>query len=368
MIDVINVMDAAMQRRIVCFLLILLFIAIETMFYVGDEEHSDSKMSYNMNANNNNVILNTIMPNNNATYEKFGFYIMGDTPYAKWEDSMLQFQMQELKHQVRDHMLFTVHVGDIQKVQRTNCSESHYQHVADVLRAGPLPTLVIPGDNDWFDCPDREASFSHFSTHLTGLDRDWNHQLPLVRHAKHPELFAMEQNGILFLSIHLINAPIKDESPNLWADRMQRNQDWVTHTLDAYFSKSSMIRGVVVLGHSLRSPRTRPFFEFLATHFVRNRQRLKIPVVYLHGDGHDWDVDYKFNHQLGWKYFYDVQVDQGAKADPCIVEFAKQVNGKMIPLRLENDNQLLLGRGLVRIDRQRGRYTDEYLKDWAASQ
>jgi hypothetical protein len=324
----------------------------------------------NNNINSNNVLLHTLVSNKTASYDKFGFYIMGDTPYADWEDSMLQFQIAELNEnaKVRDHnMLFTVHVGDIQKVQRTNCAESHYQHIANVLKAGSLPTLIIPGDNDWFDCPDREAGFSFFTKYLTRIDRHWHHNLPVMRNAKHPELFTLEHNGILFISIHLINGQVKDEAPDLWSARMERNQEWVAKSLDDYFSKMP-IRGVVILGHSIRSPRTRPFFESLATNFVNDRKRRTIPVVYLHGDGHNWDVDHKFSQQLGWKYFYAVQIDQGAKGDPCIVEFAKQVNGKMVPLRLENDLQLLMGRGMVRIDRQRGSYTNEYLKAWAVSQ
>ncbi len=352
-----------MQRRTVGFVLVLLFIAIETMFYIGDEQRSE------IVRDENNVVLHTrvTVSNNNVTFDKFGFFLMGDTPYAEWEDRMLHFQIAELNQNTQDHILFTVHVGDIQKVQRTNCAESHYQHIANVLKAGHRPTFIIPGDNDWFDCPDRDASFSFFTRHLTRLDQNWNHQLPVIRNEHHPELFAMEHSGILFLSIHLINGQVKDESKKLWSARMKRNEDWVAQTLDAYFAKMP-IRCVVVLGHSLRSPRTRPFFENLATHFLKDPERLKVPVVYLHGDGHKWDVDSKFSHQLEWKYFYDVQIDQGAYADPCIVEFSKQIDGKTVPLRLQNDDQLLLGRGMVRINRQRGRYTDEYVKEWTATE
>ena len=68
-----------------------------------------------------------------------------------------------------------------------------------------------------------------------------------------------------------------------------------------------------------------------------------------------------------WKYFYDIQVDQGAFADPCIVLKwpNKQVNGKLIPLQQQqHESQLLLGKGLVRIDQQRGLYISDYLDYW----
>jgi hypothetical protein len=94
----------------------------------------------------------------------------------------------------------------------------------------------------------------------------------------------------------------------------------------------------------------------VADYFVNITHRADLPVVYLHGDGHDWDVDIKLSHQLHWRHFRDIQVDQGGIADPVIVEFAAQVDGKMKALKEENDLQLVLGKGLIRLDRQGGLY------------
>jgi hypothetical protein len=345
------------QPRILALGLILMAASLEFCFHIVQGQQNTNGWIGRQQE------LPLTAPNNNQTFDKFGFYLMGDTPYADWEDQMLQHQILNLHKNQSSHILFAVHVGDIQKVQRTDCAEAHYKHIADVLKDGPLPTFVIPGDNDWFDCHDRKTSFSLFRQYLTHLDQDWHHTFPIVRDVHNPELLALEHDGILFLSIHLINTRINDEPEINFQIRMTNNQVWVRQQLDHYFS-STYIRGVVILGHSLRSPRTRPFFEFLADSFLKNPERLKVPVVYLHGDGHNWDVDQKLSHQLGWKYFYDVQIDQGAYADPCIVEFAKQVKGRLIPMRQEHDNQLLLGRGLIRIDRQRGRYSKEYLEAW----
>jgi hypothetical protein len=345
------------QPRVVALGLILIAASLEFCFHVVQGGQSVNRWIKHQQQ------FPPTAPNNNQTFDKFGFYLMGDTPYADWEDQMLQYQISNLHKNNQSHILFTVHIGDVQKVQRTNCAEAHYAHIANVLKGGPLPTFVILGDNDWFDCPDRKTSFSLFRQYLTHLDQDWHHTFPVVRDDHNPELLALEHDGILFLSIHLINTRISDEPEMDFQIRMRNNQIWVRRQLDHYFA-NTYIRGVVILGHSLRSPRTRPFFEFLALNFLNNPERLKVPVVYLHGDGHNWDVDHKLSHQLDWKYFYDVQIDQGAYADPCIVEFAKQVKGKLIPMRQEHENQLLLGGGLIRIDRQRGRYSKEYLEAW----
>ena len=345
------------QPRVLALALILIAASFEFCFHIVQGEQSVNGWISRQQE------IHPTAPNINQTFEKFGFFLMGDTPYADWEDQMLQDQISNLHTTKQSHILFTVHIGDIQKVQRTNCAEAHYSHVANVLKGGPIPTFVIPGDNDWFDCPDRKTSFSFFRQYLTHLDQDWHHTYPVVRDEHNPELLALEHDGILFLSIHLINTRINDEPEIDFQIRMTKNKIWVRQQLDHYFA-NTYIRGVVILGHSLRSPRTRPFFEFLAANFLKNPERLKVPVVYLHGDGHNWYLGHKFSHQLGWKYFYEVQIDQGAYADPCIVEFAKQVKGKLIPMRQEHDNQQLLGRGLIRIDRQRGRYSKEYLETW----
>jgi hypothetical protein len=170
-------------------------------------------------------------------------------------------------------------------------------------------------------------------------------------------LFVFVIEGILFVGIHLINAPPGKEAMDLWNARMLMNVEWVADNIEKYM-KSHEVRGVIVLGHALRSPRTRPFFLSVADHFVNITHRENLPVLYLHGDGHDWDVDTKLSHQLHWKHYRDIQVDQGGIADPVIVDVAAQLDGKTKGLEETNDKQHTFGRGLFRLDQQRGKYKD----------
>lgn len=50
-------------------------------------------------------------------------------------------------------------------------------------------------------------------------------------------------------------------------------------------------------------------------------------------------------------------MDQGAYADPLLVEVAMSQYGLMQSLTVDNANQFIVGNGLFRIDRQKGRYT-----------
>eukprot|EP00531_Pseudo-nitzschia_arenysensis_P020631 CAMPEP_0116114878 /NCGR_PEP_ID=MMETSP0329-20121206/209_1 /TAXON_ID=697910 /ORGANISM="Pseudo-nitzschia arenysensis, Strain B593" /LENGTH=310 /DNA_ID=CAMNT_0003608275 /DNA_START=191 /DNA_END=1123 /DNA_ORIENTATION=+ len=288
---------------------------------------------------------------------------MGDTPYRDWQEERLKLQMDEMKKYVRTHrernLLFTVHVGDIQKVSSTNCSESSYETAASILRKGPLPTLVTPGDNDYYDCPDRETSFGFFQKHFGTFETNWHKKdyqgLNIHRWQDHPEFFVFVREGILVIGLHLINAPKKNEAIDSWNRRMNWNKEWMSRNVESYL-ESNEIRGVILLGHCLRSPRTRPFFISVADHFVNITHRENLPVLYLHGDGHDWDVDTKLSHQLHWKHYRDVQVDQGGYADPIIVDIAPQKKGKLKGLKANSDLEVVFGRGLFRIDRQRGKY------------
>mmetsp|Transcript_180 Transcript_180/g.368 ORF Transcript_180/g.368 Transcript_180/m.368 type:complete len:400 (+) Transcript_180:162-1361(+) len=300
-----------------------------------------------------------------TSFNAFSFYLMGDTPYRDWQETRLALQISEMKRYVKKHpdrnLSFTVHVGDIQKVAHTNCAESAYNNTAKLLQKGPLPTLVIPGDNDWYDCPDRTESFDLFLKYFGSFETRWHKKdymaLGVERSAENRELFVFYKEGILVIGLHLINAPIEHEDIESWDARMKMNKEWVAQNIESHFEKSE-IRGVILLGHCLRSPRTRPFFLSVADYFVNITHRMDLPVLYLHGDGHKWDVDTKLSHQLHWKHFRDIQVDQGGVADPVIVDVASQKKGKLKGLKKTNELQLVLGKGLFRIDRQRGRYKD----------
>jgi hypothetical protein len=231
----------------------------------------------------------------------------------------------------------------------------------------PLPTIVVPGDNDWYDCPNRTESFNFFLQYFGTLETKWHKNdykpLGIERSSENQELFVFYKEGILFIGIHLINAPLDHEDIDSWNARMKMNKEWVAYNIESYFEKLE-IRGVIILGHALRSPRTRPFFLSVADYFVNITYRQDLPVVYLHGDGHDWDVDTKLSHQLHWKHFRDIQVDQGGLADPVIIDIAPSINGKLKKLKERSDHlDLVVGNGLIRIDRQRGLYDNPKLMD-----
>ena len=354
---------------------------------VHDKKFGNHDMNLKLIKNNNNTGKHndntaTTTTTTGTNFNGFSFFLMGDTPYRDWQVSRLKVQMKEMKDLVRrekdrentkkdqsvDHddksyrnMSFTVHVGDIQKTDLTKCNESAYELASEILKTGPVPTLVVPGDNDYYKCPNRTSSFELFMKYFDSFERNWHkndwERLGIVRSSEHHELFVFVVEGVLFIGIHLINAPREEEPIELWDKRMNMNTRWVARNIERYM-KTHEIRGVILLGHALRSPRTRPFFLNVADHFVNITHRENIPVLYLHGDGHDWDIDTKLSHQLHWSHYRDIQVDQGGLADPVIVQIAPQVDGKTKGLKESNEYQHTFGKGLFLLDRQRGKYED----------
>ena len=96
----------------------------------------------------------------------FGFYLFGDIPYAEWEEGMLRDQIDRLSKTRLNHTLFTVHVGDLQKTQRSLCKEDYYRKMQQLLRRGPLPTYVLAGDNDWYGEFDLTETIRIANSHL----------------------------------------------------------------------------------------------------------------------------------------------------------------------------------------------------------
>jgi hypothetical protein len=291
---------------------------------------------------------------------------------------MLLDQLTEMTKSRRLNTHFTVHVGDFQKPARTNCDTKVYEKMANYMSTGSLPTFVLPGDNDWFDCPKPFQSLDDYREHVTYLEERWYNsstvalpedvvEMDVTHNPDYPELFSFYHQGILFLSVHLIDTKPEaqdngDETSDLWVewnDRMAANIAWFYKALSDYGPDGSKgdekdFKAIVLFGHGQISADTREYFEEIRPAFFSFNSALKnLPIMYMHGDGHDWDMDDRIRNQLDWDAFIDIQVDQGALADPLIVEIATNPD---VPLVQEHALQYVFAEGLFRIDRQNGRY------------
>jgi hypothetical protein len=291
----------------------------------------------------------------------FAFYVMGDTPYGWRDEASLRHQISDMHSHLHEKALFVVHLGDLQKYKVTNCSEESFVKTKDYLVQLPLTTLVIPGDNDYHLCPHPKDGWHCFEKYFMHSERDWDYPdlvrpLPfnVTRWGKRPEMFVFVRAGVLLLSVNLVDGrPKRKDLQEEYDARMQDNLLWVRSNVEEMALREEL-RGVIIFGHSIRSPDTRPFFEGLEAIF--KGKLLLIPVLYLHGDGHQFDIDDRFANQTGWDSYRAVQVDRGGAADPILVEVAPVVGSKTVPLLKEKEMHYVLGDGLFRIDRRMGPY------------
>lgn len=88
------------------------------------------------------------------------FFVMGDTPYSARDANILRRQMEQISTQGAS---FIVHVGDL--MRRGKCKVPSYREASDILFNPNLslpPTIVLPGDNDWVDCPNSKIAYNRF--------------------------------------------------------------------------------------------------------------------------------------------------------------------------------------------------------------
>jgi hypothetical protein len=139
------------------------------------------------------------------------FIAIGDTPYSADEERRLK---QEVAGAIKAYAPpFVVHYGDL-KGGTENCSEDLLVARRDFFY-GLLPNRVFytPGDNEWTDC-DRsflEAPVSEldsldllrrvFFSSPIDLPKNWQY----ARQANFPENARWMQDGIFFMTVHLVS-------------------------------------------------------------------------------------------------------------------------------------------------------------------
>lgn len=262
------------------------------------------------------------------------------------------------------------------RAERTGCQQGYYQSVKNILSRGPLPTFVLAGDNDYLDCPNPDIAWGHYLDAFIDFDEEWFYRLPagvsplgvdrwllpenvpleenVTRWTTRSEMFSFLEDGILFLSMTLMHVPDDLPPDQLFQERLADSKTWVKQQITEAAAANDRLRGVVMFGHARIAGYLRPFFMELKQIFYD--AFIFAPVLYIHGDGHKFNWNDNFGRNIGWPQFIDLQVDQGAYADPLLVEVALSQDGILQPLISNNPNQYIAGNGLFRIDRQNGRY------------
>jgi hypothetical protein len=221
------------------------------------------------------------------------FSVIGDVPYSESELSTLETHV--TNHNRYSPSAFLVHVGDI-KSGSESCQEIRYQDVADILKGSAVPVFILPGDNEWVDCSNPSQGWSWWMEHLFALEKEFCGIWPVDAQIARPENFAFLRDNVLFIGLNYVSGGPSSVT--------QADVDWV----NAQFAAFGSARAAVVLAQKEASG---ILFDAVK---ARGRAFGK-PVLYMHGDGHDWEHDPSF---FGEPNMLRVQVERGTSSHPPV--------------------------------------------------
>jgi hypothetical protein len=231
------------------------------------------------------------------------FTATGDGP--RTEADWMLFARQIAQDNVDGKTTFLLHLGDIWKGTE-RLPESHYLNVATLLRTSVAPVYIVPGDNEWTDLLDPAEGWAFWSNHLLKLDEHWKKDAPVARQPDHEENMAWAQQGVLMIGINMVGGEVKD--PAAWNARHVIAAAWAVEQLKA---RGASARAAVIFGQAKPKPHHEDFFAPV----IEAAKAFARPVMYLHGDGHKYEVE------PNWRAanITRVQVDQVEKARPLLI-------------------------------------------------
>lgn len=201
---------------------------------------------------------------------------------------------------------FLIHLGDVVPGSKKAWPESQYAKVAAILKSSRIPVLIVPGDNEWNDLTAPEIGWKYWTKHFLHFERHFTRAPKLSKQPDRPENFAWTTKGVLLVGINLVGGRVHD--PEEWTTRMGDDASWIRQQMSVHGDK---VRAAVIFGQAMPSPDHETFFRA----FAADCKAFKKPVLYLHADGHIWELE------KGWRApnLWRVQTDQVGRNPPVQV-------------------------------------------------
>ncbi|KAL7470543.1 hypothetical protein ACHAXS_010787 [Conticribra weissflogii] len=204
--------------------------------------------------------------------EDVTFYVLADEPYDFADIRRLTLELESLPSDAE----FLVHLGNANSDAQSQCQEYGYERSANILKESPVPVFVIPGDVDWATCRKPERALQYWAVNFGKFEKNFQpHDFKVDYQPDRVENFAFLHRGVLFLSVHIVEA----ETDSIeWTTRHERNVMWTKEKLSQY--EPSSYRAVVIFGHAAPSSKQGEYFWPV----VDQVKDLQKPVLYLHAN------------------------------------------------------------------------------------
>lgn len=200
------------------------------------------------------------------------FYVTGDIPYDANQENKLIRDIDTVPVDAD----FMLHLGNIQDASVTLCPQQAYIGARAILRASPVPVFVLPGPNDWNNCPDPDVAFADWKENLGYFERNFVHHFGVTHQLGNEENFGFLEKGVFFIGLHLVSGRKHDKEA--WRVRHAKNVRWVEEQL-ANVPKDKY-RALIFLANARPSQQHEDFFSEI----FDDVNALGKPVLYVHAN------------------------------------------------------------------------------------
>ena len=199
------------------------------------------------------------------------FYVTSDSPYDSSEEQKLAADMAALPSDAQ----FMVHLGNIQNSAVTLCSESRYARVKDVLMESPVPMFILPGEEDWNNCPNPENAWESWEDNFKAFESNFEHNFMVNRQLRRKENFAFLHEDILLMGFHLVGGRVNSQDE--WDARLDDNINWMESMVTM---NEGAFSSIVMLGNARPGPQQHKFFDRLSAFLGQ----YDLPIIYIHAN------------------------------------------------------------------------------------
>jgi hypothetical protein len=225
----------------------------------------------------------------------FSFAVLGDTPYNEREEAKFVEMMDAMN---REALAFAVHVGDFKAGHDSPCTDELFERRKAQFDRFAHAFVLTPGDNDWADCGrpsnggadplerlDRLRAIFFGDRHSLGVRRIETEAQP-----GHPENRRWEHGGIVFATINM-----QGGNDRAAASRRGAALEWLAQAAERAAGAAALVVLTQVNPFDKRP-------EAYAAHrdaLVRAARGLGKPVLFVHGDTHQYRADTPFRDASG---------------------------------------------------------------------
>jgi len=231
----------------------------------------------------------------------FAFGVVGDAPYTPAEEGPFR---RTIEHMNAERLAFVTHVGDILGGQK--CTDAIYAERREMFDRSRHPFIYTPGDNEWTDCRDRgddpiERLARLRELFFAGPESLGQERIVTEYQEGYPENRLWSVNGVRFATL---NYPGHDNNVGHGArndeearKRSAANARWLGRLFDEGAREDTVAVVVITQANPWFAP-NHEFDAFIAQ-LGDGGERLRKPVLFVHGDTHIYRVDSPFRDAAG---------------------------------------------------------------------